>query len=452
MTLFCPQGPTVVEQSDRDTLASALATLRTEPLRIGLEREAWRIDAHGCPSAQLHPFAADRDGFAEGRITVDFAENQAELITAPMAGSAGALAQLRRLHARLYRAVPGELLWPLSTPGCWNGRVQPATFGGAVDQEPARQYRDYLADKYGAARQAISGVHFNVSFPESFWAALESGGDDPADRSAQYFAIMRNLLRYRFVLTYLLGASPLVDARWGAELAERLDAPGRSLFAACGRYSSSLRSGPLGYQLSDRVAADLAGVWSGLPAYAGGIRGAITRGALAGEREFYAPVRPKTSEGGTLGALQRRGVEYLEIRVLDLDPFADEGVALTTLHFLEAFVAAATLLPDRPLTAEALAAESRLNTWATMCSCPDAESVRAGLAVQAEPLWTVLHEAAELLGTEHVAAVAEFAEIFAGRKPRLVERFFAGAAEARLSLREFGLRLARQHQEALDHD
>ena len=98
--------------------ASALATLRTEPLRIGLEREAWRIDAHGCPSAQLHPFAADRDGFAEGRITVDFAENQAELITAPMAGSAGALAQLRRLHARLYRAVPGELLWPLSTPGC----------------------------------------------------------------------------------------------------------------------------------------------------------------------------------------------------------------------------------------------------------------------------------------------------------------------------------------------
>ena len=78
--------------------------------------------------------------------------------------------------------------------------------------------------------------------------------------------------------------------------------------------------------------------------------------------------------------------------------------------------------------------------------------VLLSLAVQAEPLWTVLHEAAELLGTEHVAAVAEFAEIFAGRRPRLVERFFAGAAEARLSLREFGLRLARQHQEALDHD
>ena len=452
MTLFCPQSTTVVEQSDSTALASALTTLRLDPLRIGLEREAWRIDAHGCPSAQLHPFAPERDAFAEGRITVDFAENQAELITAPMAGSAGALTQLRRLHGRLYRALPGELLWPLSTPGCWNGRVQPATFGGAPAQEQARQYRDYLADKYGAARQAISGVHFNVSFPTAFWSALESGDDEPVDRSALYFAIMRNLLRYRFVLTYLLGASPLVDARWGAELTERLDAPGRSLFAACGRHSSSLRSGPLGYQLSDRVAADLAGVWSGLPAFVGGIRGAITRGALAGEREFYAPVRPKTGEGGGLGALQRRGVEYLEIRVLDLDPFADAGVALTTLHFLEAFVAAATLLPDRPLTAEELAVEARLNTWATMCSCPEPERVRAGLAEQAEPLWPVLHEAAELLGMSHVAAVAEFAATFAGRKPRLVERFFAGAAAAGLSLRDFGLRRARQHREELDHD
>jgi gamma-glutamylcysteine synthetase len=145
-------------------------------------------------------------------------------------------------------------------------------------------------------------------------------------------------------------------------------------------------------------------------------------------------------------------VEYLEIRLLDLDPFAEAGVALTTLHFLEAFVAAATLLPDQPLTAAELAEEARLNTWATMCSCPDAESVRAGLAVQAEPLWPALHVAAELLGTAHVAAVAEFAAIFAGRKPRLVERFFAGAATAGLSLREFGLHLARQHREALDHD
>ncbi len=452
MTPFCPEGTIVIEPSDLARRRAALATLATAPLRVGLEREAWRIDGQGCPSMRPHPFAADAEAFAEGRITVDFAENQAELITDPLGGSAAALAQLRRLHGRLYRAVPGELLWPLSTPGCWNGQVQPARFGGAVDRAEARQYRDYLAAKYGSAKQAISGVHFNVSFPEAFWHALEPGGMEPAARSVRYFAVMRNLVRYRFVLTYLLGASPLVDARWGAALAERLDGADQALFAACGRRSASLRSGPLGYQLAGRAAAELGGVWAGLPEFVGGIGDAITSGALAGEREFYAPVRPKTAEGGSLAALQRRGVEYLEIRVLDLDPFASAGVALTTLRFLEALVAAAVLLPDGPLEASELMEEAQLNTWATMCSWPDSESVRAALVTRAEPLWAALHEGAGWLGPAHAAAVAEFGGVFAGWQPRVVDRLFAGAATAGLSLRDFGLHLARQHREELNHD
>jgi glutamate--cysteine ligase len=340
----------------------------------------------------------------------------------------------------------------LSTPGCWNGRVQPATFGGAAEQEDARRYRDYLADKYGAARQAISGVHFNVSFPEVYWAALADKSGAVPDRTAHYFAVMRNLLRYRFVLTYLLGASPLVDARWGDELVERLTVPARSLFAVCGPHSSSLRSGPLGYQLSDYTAEALTDVWSGLPAYVGGIREAIANGDLASEREFYAPVRPKTGEGGGLQALERRGVEYLEIRVLDLDPLANTGVTQTTLLFVEAFIAAAALLPDQPLTAAELATETNLNTWATMCSCPRSEELRAILSAEAAPLWPALREAAELVGPEHAAATEAFAEIFAGRKPRIVDQLFAGAEKSGLSLRNFGLRLARQYREELAHD
>ncbi len=452
MTLFCPEGPTVVEQSDRATaVRSALAVLRSTALTVGLEREAWRISAAGCPSARPHPFAPGAEQFAEGRITVDFAENQAELVTEPAAGSRAAVARLRRLHGRLHRAVPGELLWPLSTPGCWGGDAQPANFGGAADWAAARHYRDYLAQKYGSARQAISGVHFNVSFPTVFWSALETTRGGPVDRTAVYFAAMRHLVRHRYLLTYLFGASPLVDARWAAALAEHLDASGRALLRQCGSHSSSLRSGPLGYQLPASAAESLASVWSGLDEYGDGIRRAIADGVLAGEREFYAPVRPKTVEGGSLAALTRRGVEYIEIRVLDLDPFAPEGVSVRTLLFLEAFVASALLVPDLPLAAAELAEEARLNTWATMCSCADGAGMHVALAVQAEALWAALREAATLLGPEHEAAVAEFSAVFAGRAERSVDRFFAAARTAGISLREQGLRLARRHLEELNH-
>ncbi|HLP01613.1 MAG TPA: hypothetical protein VK163_06280 [Opitutaceae bacterium] len=452
MSFFCPQSPTVVEQSERDALRSALAVLGRTPFTIGLEREAWRIEPGGCPAGSAHPFAPGAERFAEGEITVDFAENQAELVTAPAAGAAEAAERLRALHGRLHRAIPGELVWPLSTPGCWGGDVAPAQFGGAVAHEAAREYRRYLAAKYGTARQAISGVHFNISLPEAFWSALaEATGAEP-DRSALYFAAARNIVRNRYVLTYLFGASPLVDRRWGASLAANSATKERALLETCGHFSASLRSSPLGYQLSDETLRALAGVWSGLDAYVAGLRGAITGGLLASEREFYAPVRPKTAEGGSLGALGRRGVEYLEIRVLDLDPFAATGVALDTLRFLEAFTAAALLLPSRELTPDELAEEARLNTWATLCSCGAGTDHRGIFAARTGALWDAMHEAATLLGPAHERAVAQAAEVFAGREPRIVDRLFRAAETAGVSLREQGLRLARAQRKEFSHD
>lgn len=453
MTLFCPQDTTVVEQSDHAAaIRSALAVLRQAPLTIGLEREAWRIEPAGCPAASAHPFAPGADAFPEGQITVDFAENQAELVTRPAAGAAAALRQLRRLHARLYREIPGELLWPVSTPGCWGGAVAPARFADAAAMEDARRYRHYLAAKYGTARQAISGVHFNVSLPETFWSALAAATGAEPDRSALYFAAMRNLVRHRYVLTTLFGASPLVDQRWGESLAENSPAAERALLAHCGRHSSSLRSSPLGYQLPEGTARALAGVWSGLAAYASGLRGAIDAGLLAGEREFYAPVRPKTGEGGSLAALERRGVEYLEIRVLDLDPWAATGVALETLQFLEAFTVAALLLPAPELTPDELAEESRLNTWATLCSCGAGGELGDVLASRTPALWAAVREAAALLGPAHESAVAHHAAVFAGREPRIIDCFLQAAAAAGVSLREQGLRLARAQRKEFAHD
>lgn len=453
MTLFCPQSPTVVEQSEQaGAVRAALAELRHAPLTVGLEREAWRIEPAGCPARSAHPFAPGADLFPEGQITVDFAENQAELVTTPAPGAAAALERLERLHERLYREIPGELLWPVSTPGCWGGDVAPARFGDAVAKEEARRYRRYLATKYGSARQAISGVHFNVSLPAAFWAALPEATGATPDRSALYFAAMRNLIRYRFVLTYLFGASPLVDLRWGASLAASSAVEERALLNRCGQHSSSLRSSPLGYQIPERTTRALAGVWSDLGAYACGLRGAVANGLLAGEREFYAPVRPKTAEGGGLAALERRGVEYLEIRVLDLDPFAAAGVSWATLQFLEAFTVAAILLPSPAIAADELTEEARLNSWATLCSCGAGADLREVFAARTRALWAALREAAVLLGPAHERVVAHNAEVFAGRAPRIVDRLFSAASQAGVSLREQGLRLARAQRKEISHD
>ncbi|MFT3829471.1 MAG: hypothetical protein QM691_07150 [Opitutaceae bacterium] len=426
--------------------------LHREPFTVGLEREAWRIEPNGCPAASAHPFAPGAERFADGQITVDFAENQAELVTAPARGAEVASARLRSLHAKLHGAISGELVWPLSTPGCWGGDVAPARFGNAAAQEGAREYRRYLAAKYGTARQAISGVHFNISLPEAFWSALAETTGTAPDRSALYFAAARNLVRHRFVLTYLFGASPLVDRRWGSSLAAHSAAKERALLETCGHLSSSLRSSPLGYQLPETTVRALAGVWSGLGAYTAGLRGAIGSGLLASEREFYAPVRPKSVQGGSLAALERRGVEYLEIRVLDLDPFAATGVSLETLRFLEAFTAAALLLPDRRLMPDELAEEARLNTWATLCSCGAGADRRGIFTARTGALWDALHEAATLLGTAHERAVAQAAEVFAGREPRIVDRLFRAAEATDVSLREQGLRLARAQRKEFRHD
>jgi len=452
MNFFCPESTTVAEQSERDALLSSLGVLRESPFTVGIEREAWRIVAGGCPARSDHPFAPGAERFPEGQITVDFAENQAELVTAPAAGAAAAAERLRLLHGRLHRALSGELLWPLSLPGCWGGEAEPARFGGVAAQEGARQYRRYLAAKYGTARQAICGVHFNISLPEAFWTALAGRTGAEPDRSAWYFAAMRNILRHRYVITYLFGASPLVDLRWGASLGAALGPEDRALLATCGRHSSSLRSSPLGYQMPGDTARALAGVWAGPDAFATGLRGAIESGLLAGEREFYAPVRPKTVEGGSLAALERRGVEYIEIRVLDIDPFAATGISLETLQFLEAFTAAALLLPSRPLLPDELEEEARLNAWATLCSCGAGTERRSIYAVRTGPLWAALREAASLLGPAHEAAVEAAAEVFDGRAPRIVDRFFRAAAAAGVSLREQGLRLARAQRKEFYHD
>jgi glutamate--cysteine ligase len=424
----------------------------------GFEREALRVDSEGRLSASDHPFEPGR-----GDITVDFAENQLELVTRPRPSLEEALDELGELHRQAYRGLGGELLWPLSVPGRWDEpeRLRPAIFAGAPEREAARRYRRHLLERYGRARQAISGLHYNFSLSSEFWdflASAEGSSEDPrafADR--RYMDLARNFARYRFLPVFLFAASPAIDPRFSADLGKYAEAAARAAGSACAGRTASIRLGPLGYRLPEAAASALDVRMESLAEYLRKIALALEpRGdsppLLGSEGEFYAPVRPKASMPGSkasLAALEAKGIEYLELRVFDLDPFEPLGIGEDAARFVHLLALACLFAPSPPLS-RGIAAEDPLSGAASSCSLgspPRRADRRIAAAVRraaARPL-ALMSRIARLMPSEYARALSRFASALDGRSPRSAERFALLASERGGGL-EAGLELARAHR------
>jgi glutamate--cysteine ligase len=231
-------------------------------------------------------------------------------------------------------------------------------------------YRQGLAHRYGRRMQTISGVHYNVSMPESAWPVLQradgQGGPASAYQNDAYFHLIRNFKRHSWLLLYLFGASPTVCRSFVAGRTHRLrDLSPGTLFLPG---ATSLRMGPLGYQ-SD-AQASLAVSFNSLKSYANSLNRALTKpyppyeaiGLREGdgyrqlattllqiENEFYGTIRPKPhfySGERPLYALGERGVEYIEVR-MDNDAFSPVGIAAATIRFgIFCFIACSATAPE----------------------------------------------------------------------------------------------------------
>ncbi|TMM33505.1 bifunctional glutamate--cysteine ligase GshA/glutathione synthetase GshB, partial [Colwellia ponticola] len=124
-------------------------------------------------------------------------------------------------------------IWPLSMPP-----VLPSdeTTIPIADVAPdARAYRDYLANRYGRRLQMISGVHFNFSLAPALIARLydEVYHDQFATvkdfSDMLYLQIAQNYSQYRYLLTYLFGASPITEALFQTDTTNLPDYAVRSL-------------------------------------------------------------------------------------------------------------------------------------------------------------------------------------------------------------------------------
>lgn len=328
-------------------------------MRCGIEKESLRVEADGQLAATPHPPALG-SALTHPHITTDFSEAQLELITAPLAGAGACLAELTEIHQAVYRAIGEELLWgssmPCGLPG--DDAIPIGQYGRSNIGRAKTVYRIGLANRYGRRMQAISGIHYNWSLPGL--------------ATAEYFSLIRNFRRHGWLLFYLFGASPAVCPSFvaGREHALQELRPG-TLYLP---HATTLRMGRLGYQseAQDSIAASL----NDLEAYGAALEDAMTRtwpayekigvrgkdgdylqlstALLQIENEFYGKIRPKRrirSGERPLHALRERGVEYVEVRLMDLDPFSPIGITAPVCRFLDVFLLHCLLAespPDNP--------------------------------------------------------------------------------------------------------
>lgn len=341
----------------------ALAPARLKGVRRGIEKESLRAQPDGRLAATPHP-AALGSALTHPHITTDFSESQLELITGVHAGVETCLAELAEIHQFTYRALAeagDERLWVSSMPcGLPPDETIPIGRYGSSNVGRAKSvYRMGLSHRYGRRMQTISGIHYNWSMPEV--------------SSAEYFALIRNFRRHAFLLLYLFGASPALCSSFVAGRAHELKPLGEGAMHM--PHGTSLRMGRLGYQ--SEAQASLAVSYNSLDGYAASLHDALTRpwpayeaigiqnlggeynqlatSLLQIENEFYGTIRPKRvifPGERPLHALRERGVEYVEVRLMDLDPFETLGINASTMRFLDVFLLHCLLADSPPDTRE----------------------------------------------------------------------------------------------------
>ena len=358
-------------------------------LQRGVEKESLRVTQGDATLAQTaHPRGLG-SALTHSSITTDYSEALLEFIT-PVSSSIDATEEaLRVLHSFTAQQLDGEQLWSASMPCIVHGDagIPIAEFGSSNVGRMKRVYRNGLSVRYGRRMQAIAGIHYNFSLPEAFWAAALDATDSPLTRQAfqteGYLALIRNFFSRVWLLLYLLGASPAVCASFiQGNKRHPLKPMGDDHHSFYLPHATSLRMGDLGY--TSNAQAGMAVCYNDIeqyirtlreailtphPPYANfqtmdnGERAQLNTSLLQIENEYYSPIRPKrvtqTGEAPVV-ALARGGIEYVEVRCIDINPFVPLGIDADTMRLLDLFLLAC-LIDDSPLCDEQGQQQNKIN-------------------------------------------------------------------------------------------
>jgi glutamate--cysteine ligase len=447
----------------------------------GVEKESLRVTADGYLAQTPHPEGLG-SALTNHFITTDFSEALLEFVTPALGSTWEALQVICDIHQFTHAQLGDELLWCASMP-CRlpaDKEIPLARYGNSNVGRMKTVYRRGLGHRYGRNMQTIAGVHFNYSLPESFWPVygevLGEDIDDREFRSRHYLGLVRNFRRYGWIVLYLFGASPALCKSFGR--GRDLSMPELDPETWYEPYGTSLRMSDLGYNNQtqagisislnrlDEYIRDLSeAIRTPEPAYReiGVIRDGqyqqLSTNKLQIENEYYSPIRPKRvarSGERPTAALRRGGIEYVEIRSLDLNVSDPAGINQNTMRFIEAFLIFCLLEDSPPFDAESY--EEALQNQALTAK----RGREPGIRLQRNGQPVALSEWAREI-VDKVAAVAELVDRHEGdgsyreavalaasqvAKPETTPsaRLLRELRDSKSSFFEFALDLARRHR------
>jgi glutamate--cysteine ligase len=353
-------------QKQLQALADPGARSAITGINRGIERESLRIAADGKLAQTPHPIGLG-SALTHPSITTDYSEALLEFITPVSTRIEDCLQTLENIHSFTYRHLGSEMLWSASMPCIVAGDagIPVAQYGSSNVARMKTVYRYGLGHRYGRLMQAIAGIHYNFSMPEVYWDQAWLSAGRPGKRAdyitERYLALIRNFRRHSWLLIYLYGASPAVCASFlkGREnhSLQAFDEEAKSLYLP---YGTALRMGGLGYNsdaqkrlnvcynsLDNYVKTLSQAILQPHPAYqhiASGQHGdyqQLNDSLLQIENEFYSPIRPKrvvNAGEAPLCALVRAGIEYVEVRCVDISPFCPVGLDAAQMRFMDTFL------------------------------------------------------------------------------------------------------------------
>jgi len=369
-------------------LTSRLAKLNSHPDVLGkslrgIEKEGLRVDTTGHLSKRPHP-AALGSALTHPRITTDYSEALLELITGTHANVDNLMGELNEVHRVVATTLTDELMWNHSMPAHLpaDNEIPIGWYGTSNTGMIKHVYRRGLAERYGRTMQCIAGLHYNFSFDESFWELLDLPQPTAQDRrSAGYISLIRNFTRYSWLLMYLFGASPALSKEFlRGKTGDLIALDEQTMYLP---YATSLRMSDLGYQ--NKAQSGLKLCYNDLNTFLERLYDAVTTpwpdyqalgthrngewiqlntNVLQIENEFYSSIRPKRATGPCerpITALAERGIQYIEVRCLDIDPAEPTGISAQTARFLDAFLLFCTLQESPPFTDSGWCPESASN-------------------------------------------------------------------------------------------
>ena len=305
---------------------------------FGIEWESLRARGEGELSLTPHPKIFG-DKYSNPLITTDFSESQIEIITPTFNTIDEAFDTFSLLSDLVNSSLPDdEYLWFQSIPCIlpyWN-EIPIAQY--PKEGKSSQKYRENLAKKYGVKKQMISGVHFNFSFSDNFLKKIHSIKDSKLTflefKNTVYLKIARNYLRYCWLIIYLTGCSIGSHKTFSKDCIHLMD--------ACDDYGSyystkgpSFRNASCGY----KNLKNLYPSYDSVEGFTNDINRFIENGDLSEAKELYTQIRLKPKDpNDLLNSLKKDGIEYVEIRTLDINPFYQCGLVRHDMKFLHLFL------------------------------------------------------------------------------------------------------------------